>query len=101
MRIPDLLAAWTANMRIRKLSKQLKRKPSDKDLKAELWFRCHQFTERLARAYGFSLPDQALGDWFAADALETEIEKQLGRTEIADRIEHLDPLLAQGLRDVP
>ena len=101
VRIPDLLAARKANKRMMKLSKLLQRDPTNRDLKAEMWLRCDEFKMNTSAAFGWNLPEQALTDLGDANTLTAMIEAELGRGEIAARIEHLDPMRARHLRENP
>ena len=98
-RIADLLFARKANKRIRKLSKRLQKDPTNRDMKAELWLWCKNW-EGHVNVFGPNMPDPALVDhWKYVSTLARTIEAELGLVEIADCIEHLDPMHARSLRD--
>ena len=82
-----------------KLNKRLKKDPTNRDVKAELWLRCYEFKCHVNDAFGWNMPEQALTDLGNANTVTAMIEAELGHGEIADRIEHLDPMVASSLRE--
>ena len=84
-----------------KLSKLLQKDPTNRDLKAELWFQCDEFKGHVNAAFGMNMPEKALRDVVDANTITSTIEAELGLGEIADRIEHFDPMLARHLRENP
>lgn len=100
MRFADMMAMRRAKKRMGKLTKQLARRPDDRDIKAELWLRCRQFHRYGTDAYGWNPPLGVTSDFGRAILLGESIEEELGLAEIVDRIEHLiDSLEAKVLRE--
>ena len=84
-----------------KLSKLLQKDPTNRDLKAELWLRCEEWDGHV-NVFGSDMPDRAMVDhWQYVSTLARTVEAELGPGEIADRIEHLDPMRASHLRENP
>ena len=102
MGIADKLAARKANKRMMKLTKRLQRNPGDINLKAELWLRSTEFCQHTQVGFGALLAtlegSTVRSDVSDASRLADMILAELGATEIADRIEHLDRWEAKALR---